>query len=681
MACKYVIKTGNGDQTFTDKAAMLKWVRENQILEANAKGTPSRDTNTLAKVLRQTAFNENNFNPEQLRNFQEELLGDWVKLEQQASYFYKIGGTIALARGLGTNFDFMDNLDQNLKDLGVNSEFKDEIPFDARYALTGDEQYKPDNSDAYTHKLTATAIDQMRQVGALSKTMFMERTPAFIDVTNKTVANLKDNLKSDEVQDLKNDLSSFMQIAAYKQWIVANDKQTSTLRNSLIYDGGDLSNIVDIVREAQELAPANTFLSYILPVSTRVKIGKKQQKNIQNKDLINTIEGRTRGKIEPDLIASLMDSFSELYQNPKTQYHAKALFDYLMVKDGLQFRNKSFIKMLPTVMFKEMSEATENGSKVLAASTRAEYIKIIKELGAQQIIDKEGNQVEYFSKEEKAHFNALFSKSNLVGVKDALYKKVFGHNTNELYNRFEKIYATDVTNQFKLPFIRPVANKKKTRAINFEDAGKVMNVNLFDERYKALRGTEEGNKYLGDSIDELAASGFKSTSEDAEYKGKEFNKLALQFKKFILVQGSKTKKLFQLESIIRDGKTLRGSDMTAEGENVPTGVSARYVETSPVGTSNTNGMADLGARPTREELMKNVDTATKQAPIVPTNTPATTHTDATEKEPVTPQPNAEVLPPSAGIFGGLQQTAYNSTDGIPDSFFSDEQIEDQTNNC
>ncbi len=682
MACKYVIKTSNGDKTFDDKAALLKFVRENQILEGTEKaGKPGMDTDSLALALRQVAFKENNFNPAELRKYQEQLLDNWMDLEKQATYFYKIGGTIALSRGLGTDFDFMDNLTQNLKDLGIGDELKEDVPFDVRYALTGNDQYKPDNSDAYTHKLTATAINMMNQVGTLSKTMFMERTPAFLNATEKSVANLKDNIGSDQVKDLKNDLSSFAQIAAYKQWIAVNDKRTSTLRNSLIYDGSDLSNIVDIVRQAQELSPANTFLSYILPVSTQVKIGKKQQKNILNRDLINTIEGKTRGKIEPDLIATLMDSFSELYQNPKTQYHAKALFDYLIVKDGLQFKNKSFIKMLPTVMFKEMSDATDIATKTMAASSATEFKNLLKSLASQEIVDKEGNFVDYFSKAEKERFNDLFKKNDILAVKNELYKKVFGLNSNEFNERFQHIYSTDVTNQFNLPFVRPTVNKKRTRAINFEDAGKTMNVNLFDAAHEKMRGTEEGNKYLGETINQLGASGFHITSETAEFKGKEVNKLALQFKNYILVQGNKAKKLFQLESVFRDGKTLRGSAMNAIGEQIPSGVSAKYVEVSPVGTSNTTGVADLGARPTREELMKNVDIATQKAPSVPTETPVSTHTDATEKQPVTPQPNAETLPPSAGIFGGLQQLAYNESDDMPLGFFSDDQVDKQTDNC
>ena len=679
MACKYVITSGGKENIFDDKASMLKFVRENQLLEgSHTRTAPIMDTESLALALRQVAFKENNFDPKELRAFQTDLLDEFIKLENQASYFYKIGPAIALTKGLGKSYDYMDAVQRNLKDLGIGGELKDEVPFDVRYLLSGDEQYKPSNSDAYTHKITANNIDIMNQVSALSKTMFMERTPSFINISDKTIANLKNNLGTNEANDLKNDLSSFAQIAAYKQWIDVNDKKTSTLRNSMIYDTKNgLDTIVDIVRNAQELAPANTFLSYILPISTQVKIGKKQQKNILNRDLINTIEGRTRGKIEPDLVATLMDSFTELYQNPKTQYHAKALFDYLIVKDGLMFKNKSFIKMLPTIMFKEMSEATDHATKVMSASSLHEYGNLIKELAATPIIDKEGNEVTYFTKEEKEAYNGYFKKGEIGKVRDALYTKIFGMDANNLYDKFENIYSTDVTNQFNISFIRPAVGKTKKTAkgINFEEQGKVMNINLFDEAHKELRGTEAGNKYLKEVIDGLNEAGFSTSSEKTEVKGEEINKLAVEFKKYILVQGSKGKRLFQLDSVFRDGKTYKGAAMTTQGEMIPKGVSARYTEVQAVGTSNTTGMANLGNRPTRDELMKNVDIKTQEAPKVPNLTPNNTHTNATEKEPVSPQPAADVQPPSTGIFGGLQQLAYNESSDMPLDFFTDEQLD------
>jgi hypothetical protein len=686
MACKYTIKSEGKEYTFDDKESLIKFVRSSQILEDSHKqGNPEMTTQTLANILRQQAFGENNYNPKQLKLFQSELLEKFIALENQAAYFYKIGSPLALTKGLGKGFEYMDAVNRNLQELGIGAEMPKDIPFDVRYLLTGDEKYKAANSDQYVHKITANNIKIMNDVGSLARTIFMERSPVFINTAEKTISNLKNNLNNDEASDLKNELSAFSQIAAYKQWIQANDKQTSTLRNSLIYDSpeGKLDNIVDIVRQAQELAPANTFLSYILPVSTQVKIGKKQQKNILNRDLINTIEGRTRGKIEPDLISSLMDSFTELYQNPRTQYHAKALFDYLIVKDGLMFKNKSFIKMLPTIMFKEMSEATDHATKLMGSKTLYEYGKLIKELAANPIVDREGNETPYFSKKEKDQYNDWFKTGALGKVREALYEKVFGMNSNELYNKFENIYATDVTNQFNISYIRPTIGKAKklAKAINFEDKGKIMNINLFDEKHKALRGTEEGNKYLKDVIDELGEVGFSTDSEKALVKDKEINKLSIQFKKYILVQGTKGKKLFQLTSVFRDGKTFTGAEMTDTGDMIPKGVSAQYKEVIPVGTSNTTGVANLGTRPTREQLIKNVDIKTKEAPIVPNNTPVTTHTDATEKTPITPQPSQEDLPPSAGIFGGLQQLAYNEANDLPLDFFNNEQIDEQTDNC
>jgi len=703
MACKYVITSLGKEHIFDNKDALLKFVRERQLLEGtNKKGTPEMTTESLANVLRQVAFGENNYSPSELRKFQKDLLTQFIKLEEQAQFFYKIGPAVALTKGLGKGFEDMDTVARNLSDLGIGkAQLTDDIPFDVRYLLTGDDQYKASNSDQYYHKLTANNIKIMQDVSALSKTMFMERTPTFKNTVAKVVANLKESLGPDEVNDIKNELSAFSQIAAYKQWISFKQDKTSTLRNSLIYDTeGGLENIVDIVRQAKELAPANTFLSFILPISTSVKIGKKQQKNILNRDLINTIEGRTRGKIEPDMIASLMDSFSELYNNPKTKFHAKALFDYLIVKDGLQFKNKSFIKMLPTVMFSEMSKATDYGSKLMAANSLSEFNRFVKEIANNFVVDDGTNELTpYFSKAEKDNFNALFKAKDIEGIRNTLFEKVFGHDYNNFYNRFESIYSTDVQHQFNLAFVRPTyAKGKSAKAINFEDSGNTMNINLFDEKYKELTGTEAGKTYLKERMNGLEEAGFVTSSETGtNKKGVTVNKLNVQFKKYIQVQRSdKTKKLFRLDAISRDGKIISGAEMTKEGDSIPTGQSARYVMVDAVGASTTTGVADLGTRPTaqlREQALGKLTAAAAHLLDLqksargellegkPNPTPITTHTNATEKTPITPQPDTTVMPLSAGTFGGLQQLAYNEASDMPLDFFTNDQIEDETNQC
>jgi hypothetical protein len=722
MACTYTITHEGKDVTFQDKKSLIKFIRDNKLYPEGKAGQPANDTDTLAKVLRQIAFGENHFTPQALREYQSNLLDMFTSLEDEMDSFFKLGMPIALTKGLGKSFDTVDAVKRNLKDLGVGmtpAEYvKAKVPFDVRYTLTGDPQYKPENSNPYYHKITANNIQIMREIDALSKTMFMERTPSFLNTSNKVMANLKDGLFlfPDKVKEVRDELAAYAQIAAYKKWIDINDKRTSTLRNSLIYDSGsgNTPTIVDIVREAQQKAPENTFLKFILPIPTTVKVAKKKQKNIKNRDLINTIEGKTRGKIEPDLLSTLMDSFSELFQNPATRYHAKALYDYLIVKDGLMFKNKSFIKMLPTVMFKEMSEATDMSTKLMAANSADEYKRILRDFSTQEIINAKGESVPYFTAQEKQTFNDLFRGNNTRGVRDKLYEKVFGVNYDNLYHNFERIYATDVKHQYNLDLIRPkirteTGSTKQADSISIvQDADTkeiYMHVNLFPESFSSLeKGSKERKEKFKNILSELEKAGFDISSEKGEEA--DDNKVYIELKKFVRVQKEPGKyDLYQLITTQRDYKNIQGSAMTEEDKMVPRGKYGVYKLIEPVGTSNSTGVADVGVRPTRDQVVEVLNKKIKgddkgkgpapsaQAiPKTPTPTPSPT-TQVQKKEPEGEVPEILKTNPfdiggdpktggtiPGGIFGGMQQLPYN-VDDMPIDFFSDDDVNDEPDQC
>lgn len=696
MACKYIIKDENGnEQTFDTKAALVDYIKKNNLAEKNVRvGKPAFTTSSLANVLRQMSFGENNYSPSELREFQEELLNEFIKMEDQSQFFYKMGSIVALTKGPGKNFDNIDNIKKNLADLGVEEyggEFNEDIPFDVRYLITGDNKYKPQNADAYTHKITSNNVRIIREIDILSKTMFMERTPSFVAVVDKTIANLKPSVAvvSEKVKEIKDELSAFAQIAAYKKWVEINDKKTSTLRNSLIYDSeGNIPNIVDIVRQVMEIAPGNSFLQFVLPVSTTVKVSKKKQRNIINRDLINTIEGKTRGRLEPNLVASLMDSFAELYQNPKTQFHAKALFDYLIVKDGLMFKNKSFIKMVPTLMFREMSDATGMATKLLAANSAEEYKRILRELAALEIVDREGNYVDYFTDKEKQSFNDAFRANDLMKAKNMLYNKVFGMDYNNLYNSFERIYATDVRFQYNLDLARTkiVNSKGVTKSpdgltFHKDEKNIYMHVALFTDKLRSLeKGSDARKAYFVESLDDIGRAGFSVAEKDED---NDEGKIYLNFKKFMRVrEADKNYYLYQLVAVDRDGKRYQGAGMTADGELIPRGVYAVYQRVQPVGTANSTGVADLGPRPSKEQVMQTIadklkkDDDGKNPPPPDNTTPPTTPT------PVAPQPptgqGGAGTTITGGIFGGLQQLPSSGDEdisGMPLDFFTNEQVD------
>jgi hypothetical protein len=641
MPCRYTFTLPNGTtETVEGEAAAAALIRKHSLWEGKARiERADFTTDTMAAMLRQSVFGEHNFSPENARAFQVQLLDEFMRMEAQSDYFFKLGPIVALTKGLGKNFEHIDKIKQNLEDLGVGGELPKGAPFDARYVITGDPAYLEGSQSGWFHNISANNVKIMREIDSLSKTMFMERTDAFRGTLNKVIANLKSGLTGTKVQEIKDELSAFYQIAAYKKWMVNNHKATTTLRNTLIYEMPRTQpNIVEIVNEAIRLAPDNKFLSLILPVSTTVKIGGKLSRHVIHRDLVNTIEGKTRGKLEPDVIAAMMDSFMELYNNPNTKFHAKALFDYLIVKDGLMFKNKSFIKLLPTIMFEEMSEATDMATKVLAAQTIDEYRVLIREFQQKRLVNPSGKVTRIFSPEDVAALATYFAPDtqNFTAIRNLVYERVFGQNYDELYNSFENIYGRDVRYQFNLQFIKHETIKKRgtntsipVRGIRFE-AEKMegipenqwplyMQVELM---HPQLRGMAYGepesderkrwNEEFKTTLETLEDAGFAVSPLSNDEERDENNNVTrrartwFEFKKFIRIKQGNEYFTYELVSVRRDdarGEKTNyvGRFATAPGELVPRGNEATYRRVFPSGAGNATGVANLGYRPTRDE--------------------------------------------------------------------------------
>jgi hypothetical protein len=651
MACIYKLKVGEQEITFDSEKALVDYIKANRLYETLVprKATAEHKTADLAAVLRQVAFGENNFSPSELRKFQTELLDKFIEVEKQADQMFKMGAAIALTKGLGKDLGTIDKVKKNLYELGVEMP-EDEwnrndlgIPFDVRYLLTGDSKYAPvGDPNAYHHEITANNVRTAKEVDALARTMFLERTPQFDRMLSSQVKGLRDNLSPATVQDIKDELSAYSQIAAYKQWIAIHDKKTTTLRNSLIYDTTVTTpTIVDIVKEAQERAPNNTFLQFILPVSTIVKIGARNILNVNNRDLINTIEGKTRGKIEPDLVASMMDSFTELYNNPETKFHAKALFDYLIVKDAAMFKHRSFIKMIPTLMFKEMSDATGLATKLMAATSDSEYKNILKQLNGMNVIEPVfGYQMNFFTAIEfnrlkqgrvsltqaetadlitranadaaarKAEVNQAFRDRDYIRVKQFLYKTIFNYSDRELYSQFEHIYGTDVRNQRDLITVRESVNvggkKQAVDNLTFSatEQGSFMRVNLFSPSYRALSEEDRAKGAFKAMLDRLGLAGFNVSPFSIRGQGDD-NRTYLEFKRFVRRRlDEKTFVTYELQRVRLDNQWYSGANMIPEGELIARGVEAEYKMVEVVGAANTTGAADLGPRPTKDQMRK-----------------------------------------------------------------------------
>jgi hypothetical protein len=135
-----------------------------------------------------------------------------------------------------------------------------------------------------------------------------------------------------------------------------------SLYNGLIYpnmSGEPISKVIDRLKQLKG-KQSNYMVNKLLK---SVPAGTDGQ-------MIDTVVFNNWAKLSNDEQIKIRDSYMELVNNTATREDATKLFNYLLVKDGGQFRNGSFIKFIANGQFKELYDA---GAKVKEALSKKQY--------------------------------------------------------------------------------------------------------------------------------------------------------------------------------------------------------------------------------------------------------------------------------------------------------------------
>lgn len=352
------------------------------------------------------------------------------KIDIQSSTLANVSRIQKLSQGLPRTWEDVDALNTSLNDLGIKLDGD-------RYVEMTSEEYKEyvkendielafDVKDILlkNQEIIATNLKVLAQVQYLGKKVFIEKTPLFARLKELSFANMKKMSiieKEEFGKTLKNDIISFLNIKAYRHWLIQNDMPGTviSLDNAMIYPElkqqkpADYKDITDIMKELRDKLTGkneNYLVSRFL-----MTVGADE-----SKEGINTAEANTWARLSDAQQDRLVSSFISLYVNAyedengeeiNTHDAAIALFNYLLVKDGGQFKSGSFIRFIPTFMFQDIMDRTTEINEFLSS-------------------DKWD--------EEKA-------------------MSLFGVSSVELMNDFIKSYATHIGNKF---YIKNIINNK-----------------------------------------------------------------------------------------------------------------------------------------------------------------------------------------------------------------------------
>lgn len=454
------------------------------------------------------------------------VLQDIQKMEKQSETYFKVARILRLTQGIKGDMGEFDRVISDLHDLGINIENGKMVP-------VSDETFKDMSACVDIRKellsgrtFMSSILDAVNQINSCMPGMFIERTKLFQNMTKGAKTSLVPPISPLELEkfdrDVNYDLLSYIGVRAYKYFLDSTEMNNS-LNNSLIYPGKGYPTIVEqsnkLKTELGAVGINNYLLSYFLvPGEASDKTGG-----------IDILEANTWAQLSEKQQNQLIGSFVDLYQdayktsNIFTHDFAKSMFNYLLVKDGGQFSNGSFIRMLPPFIFKDMMD----------------------KIGAANELMKGG----------EGSYEQLFGK---------------GVTQQSLLNDFIKGYTTHVANRrFVLKVKRSSKTKKLINQVNREvTINALEGIREYGDN-KTGNFTENEKAMLGNNKNALKDAGFTLDRNGINFP------LSFQY----------NNRLYALKEVYRRSeddskwKPVLSDVFIQSGEFAPTGLKAKYTET------------------------------------------------------------------------------------------------------
>lgn len=268
----------------------------------------------------------------------------FINLQDTTKQFLRISAVSGIVKGIGDSTE--ENFDGIYEDYMAIIKESDSNNYSNMEAVF--------NSDPYMKE----ALSILKDMRDRSRDVLVRRTPRFIKLKKSILDSMavKSYKKEEFSKKLTRDLVSYFDIVAYQNYLKKEGRLQElqyTLSNSLLYYTEGMPTIVDYVEKLREdfkdAGKTNEFLDKFIHTFSA--------DSVANKSGFDYIESNTWSKIEPIQLQRLQAAFVELYnQDPIA---ATAISNYILVKDGGQFKSGSISNVIPFVLQEEFHFATQ----------------------------------------------------------------------------------------------------------------------------------------------------------------------------------------------------------------------------------------------------------------------------------------------------------------------------------
>ena len=300
---------------------------------------------------------------------------EYKKLKKIQDYLFHMTKVLSLSKGFPSSFNDIQDIKDSLLKLGIKVSEGDPSNLNS-YQLSYVEEYERDrNNYPLTNilemidgsNLIRTNIQAMYAVSDISKEFFIMNTDTGLKIYSsimKSLGPLFGNYSKEEAAKIYPTVLSALTLAAYRKQIsdgtvTSSIKMTTQTGNPYLSKMFDLSPLFDVAGNKRLLekarrsneADVNLLLKTLNYTTTSYD-------GVEGSALENRVVGRFVGdsisKRNPEYASELIDAYTRLISNPETKELALAIFNQIVLRDGMMFTRDSLIRHIDPSLMKQL---------------------------------------------------------------------------------------------------------------------------------------------------------------------------------------------------------------------------------------------------------------------------------------------------------------------------------------
>lgn len=523
--------------------------------------------------------------PEQYANIQIKTLDVMAKQKEYADFLRNFTDILGLIRGTKKTWNEAEQVFVSLKKLGIEIFLKkgaDPYEYDS-YDFKHVNGFEKDETSYPFDLLPIIKNDKLINTNLLVFNVINKYGEKFFISKTKTAEEIKDVVKNqmrdgyfdydDNRSKFNRSLISYLNIKAFKFMNKVN------LQIDNLFNNKTHKQLFSLLSK-DEFAN-NELLKFLNPTTTDYTDNKR---SIFEGLTLYKLEGNTRTKNNPDFVVLLMDGFRQLANSNDVEARdfAKNLFNYLIVKDNLQFKNNSFVRQIEPHFLHKVSKSLDVVQDLLSNDVTEHTFKETFGVSKEELI-REFTEVYMRDSTNAFNLKSVVDFDVAKKMKDAVLTKLTSKEEVDEMTAEEKSEAKDFIDRSTLEENAPLFFDRD------ENGRGIASIDIF-KNTKFAKGNEdqksENSRLVKANISALLSiKGLFEYNEDTK-----LIKFPLVFYRRYKVGDSTRKVYYILKSyktkVTKDGKTkyitLPANNLN--GTQINEGVSAEYAEISTVGS-------------------------------------------------------------------------------------------------